>query len=176
LRVDEPVLREALRRAASERRSGVKTDVALVGSPAKKDERRLVRMLMDADDLREHLVEEIRRGELHRGLETERIFNALLEACVRDGRPDLATLAQSLEERDRRLLFEIAFDGIPEATGEEAESCLETLRRRKAEEELASVQRQIEAQPAARDGNSNEMLRLLQRKQELRRRLSDPVN
>ncbi len=176
LRVDEPVLREALRRAASERRSGVKTDVALVGSPAKKDERRLVRMLMDADDLREHLVEEIRQGELHRGLETERIFNALLEACAREGRPDLATLAQSLEERDRRLLFEIAFDGIPEATGEEAESCLETLRRRKAEEELASVQRQIEAQPAARDGNSNEMLRLLQRKQELRRRLSDPVN
>jgi DNA primase len=173
LRVDEPVLREALRRATSERRSEVKTNVALVGSPAKKHERRLVRMLMDADEFREHLAEEIRQGDLHRGLETERILVALLEACGGEDRPDLATLAQSLEERDRRLLFEIVFDGMPEASREEAESCLESLRRRKAEEELANVQRQIDSQPAARDGNSNEMRQLLQRKMELSRRLSE---
>src|SRR6202042_2833109 len=62
LRVDEPVLREALRRATAERRSEVKTNVALVGSPAKKHERRLVRMLMDADEFREHLAAEIRQA------------------------------------------------------------------------------------------------------------------
>jgi DNA primase len=176
LRVDEPVLREALRRAATERRSEVKTQVALVGSPAKKDERRLVRMLMDADDFREHLVDEIRRGELHRGLETEKLFVTLLEACGMEAKPDLAAIAQSLDERDRRLLFEIMFDGMPEASREEAESCLEALRRRKAEEELASVQRQIDAQPAARDGNSNEMRHLLERKMQLSRRLSESAS
>ena len=176
LRVDEPVLREALRRAAKERRGAVKTQAALVGSGAKKDERRLVRILMEEESLREHVVQEIREGELHRGLETEKIFARLLETSGVQGVPDAATLAQSLEERDRRLLFEIMFEGTPEATPEEAESCLEALRRRKAEEELATVQRQIEADPAARAGNSDEIRRLMERKQELRKRLAELAN
>ena len=56
-----------------------------------------------------------RQGELHRGLETEKIFAALLEACAAGERPDMAALAPALEERDRRLLFEIAFEGSAEA-------------------------------------------------------------
>jgi hypothetical protein len=80
-------------------------------------------------------------------------------------------LAQKLGDRDRRLLFEIAFEGSAAATWEEAESCLGVLRRRIAEEELATVQRQIEAQPAERAGAGEELRRLLARKQELRRQL-----
>ena len=68
LRVDEPVLREALRRAAAERRSEVKTQPALAGRAAKPAERRLVQMLMEPSDFRERLSEEIRAHELHRGL------------------------------------------------------------------------------------------------------------
>jgi len=48
------------------------------------------------------------------------------------------------------------------------------LRRRRAEEELATVQRQIETQ-AAVAGSSGELRRLLERKQELRRRLDPPA-
>jgi hypothetical protein len=59
-----------------------------------------------------------------------------------------------------------------ETSWEEAESCLEVLRRRKSEEELAAVQRQIEACGSG-TGDSGEHLRELQtRYLELRRRLA----
>jgi len=175
LRVDQPVLREALRRAATERRSQVKTDAALAGRPGQQAERRLVKLLMEAGDLRTRLVAEIRQDELHRGLETEKIITALLEACTEGQLPDVAALAQTLEDRDRRLLLEIAFEGSPQdAAWEEAESCLEVLHRRRAEDELAAVQRQIEAQPVVAAGQSEDLRQLLARKQELRRRLTEP--
>ena len=172
LRVDEPVLRESLRRAAAERRSEVKTQPGLGGRAAKPAERRLVQMLMEPSDFRERLGEEIRQQQLQVGLETERILGVLLEACASGALPDATSVAPKLAEHDRRLLFEIAFEGGSEASWEEAESCLEVLRRRKSEEELALVQRQIEACAGSASGGDAEQLRALQeRKLELRRRL-----
>jgi DNA primase len=171
LRVDEPVLREALKKAAAERRSEVKTQ-ALTGKPARPAERRLVQMLMEPNDFRDRLLEEIRANQLHMGLETERILAALLEAAP-GAPPEATALGPKLEEYDRRVLFEIAFESGAETSWEEAESCLEVLRRRKSEEELALVQRQIEACAGSGPGGNGEQLRVLQeRKLELRRRLS----
>ncbi|MBI3669501.1 MAG: DNA primase [Acidobacteria bacterium] len=177
LRVDEPVLRESLRRAAAERRSEVKTKPELMARAARPAERRLVQMLIEAEGFRGRLAAELRAGgagELYRGLETERIFDALLAACESGERPDPAALANALPDYDRRLLFEIAFEPAAEPTWDEAESCLRVLYRRQAEAELAAVQKQIESQPAAvANAASNEMRRLLARKQELRRRLAE---
>ncbi len=176
LRIEEPVLRESMRKAASERRSEVKARPELVGRVGKPAERRLVQMLIEAEEFRSQLAEEIRAGELHRGLESERILAVLVEACATGVRPDAADLALALEERDRRLLFEIAFEAAAPPTWEEAESCLAVLRRRRAEEELSSVQRQIESFAAAAGaGAGGELRRLLERKQELRRRLDPPT-
>jgi len=166
LRIEEPVLREALRRAASERRSEVKTRPELVGSGAKPAERRLIQMLLESDNLREKLAAAILAGDLHRGLETEKIFAALLQAAAEGTRPDPTALAPSLDEKDRRLLFEIAFAPPTDASREEAESCLAVLRRRSVEAELFTIQRQIEANPP-----TPELHTLLARKQELRRLL-----
>jgi hypothetical protein len=52
-------------------------------------------------------------------------------------------------------------------TWEEAQSCVEALRQRQAERQLAEVQRSIEANPGA-----PEMRNLLQKKQELMRQLA----
>jgi hypothetical protein len=76
-------------------------------------------------------------------------------------------LAVSLDERERRLFYEILFEEASEPTWEEALSCLDTLRHRQAEKELADVQRSIEASPAG-----PELRNLLTRKQELMRRLA----
>jgi DNA primase len=172
LQVDEPVLREALRRAAAERRSEVKTQ-SLVGKAARPAERRLVQMLMEQNDFRERLGQQISAHQLHEGLETERILGVLLEACATGVLPDATSLAPKLGEYDRRLLFEIAFESGAEASWEEAESCLEVLRRRKSEAELASVQQQIEACTGSASGANGDELRALQaRKLELRRRLA----
>ena len=142
LRVDEPVLREALRRAVAERRSEVKTNPALVGPPAKKAERRLVQMLLEADEFRARLVDEISASHLHEGLETQKLFVVLLEACAGGAKPDLNALAESLEEKDRRLLFEIAFGGTLETTWEEAEDCLRVLRVAQLRPQLRALQEQ----------------------------------
>jgi DNA primase len=168
LRVDEPVLRESLRRSASERRSEVKTKPELLAPVVKPAERRLMHMLVEADGFRERLAREINERGLHRGLETEKIFAALLDAVALGGRPDAAALTEALEERDRRLLFDILFEPASEPRWEEAESCLSALRRQRVEVELAALQREIESRPSPA-----ELRRLLGRKQELHHELSE---
>jgi hypothetical protein len=170
LRIEEPVLRESIRKAASERRSEVKARPELVGRVGKPAERRLVQMLIEADEFRAQLAEELRAEGLHRGLESERILAALIEACATGVRPDAAALAMALEDRDKRLLFEIAFETAAPPSWPEAQSCLAVLRRRRAEEELSAVQREIETIGAAATAGG-ELRRLLERKQELRRLL-----
>jgi DNA primase len=167
LRIEEPVLREAFRKAAAERRGEVKPKAELVSAGPKPAERRLIQMLIDADGFRERLAGEIRAGGLHKSLETEKIFDALLAACTSGARPDPAALAPSLSERDARLLFDLAFENAAEPAWDEAESCLAVLRRRQIESELFSLQQRIEANPPA-----DELRSLLARKTDLRRQLS----
>jgi DNA primase len=162
LRIDEPVLRAALTKAAAERRSEVKTQPELVGKAAKPLERRLIRMLVEAEGFRRELAQRLQEGRLYLGLETEKIFAAAVVAALSE-RPVAATeLGALLEERDRRLFFEILFEEAHEGSWEEAESCLEALRGRQVEKELALLQREIEKNP---DGSV--MRELLARKQEL---------
>jgi DNA primase len=177
LRIEEPVLRESMRKAASERRSEVKARPELVGRVGKPAERRLVQLLIEGDEFRAQLAQELRAEELHRGLESERILEALVVASADGARPDAATLALALDDHDRRLLFEIAFETAAPPTWEEAGSCLAVLRRRRAEEELSVVQKQIESLAVAATAEAgSELRRLLERKQELRRRLAPPVS
>jgi DNA primase len=167
LRLDEPVLRAALSKAAAERRSEVKTQPELVGRAAKPVERRLIRMLAEAEGFRQELAKHLQNAHLYHGLETEKIFAALVIASL-SGQPVQATeVGALLEERDRRLFFEILFEEANEPTWEEAMSCIEALQHRQAERELADVQRSIEANPSG-----TELRGLLEKKQELMRRLA----
>jgi DNA primase len=145
LRIEEPVLREALRKSAAERRSEVHTKPELISRSARPAERRLVQMLIESDEFRARLAQALIAEELHKGLETEAVFAALLPACAEGSRPDATTLATTLEPSASKLLFEIAFEEGAPPTWEEAESCLIQLRRRRVEQELAQVQKDIEA-------------------------------
>jgi len=165
LRVDEPVLREVLRRAAAERRSEIKPQPELLAPAIRPAERRLMQMLVEAEGFRERLAREILTSALHRGLETERIFELLVTKVGE--RPDAATLAAALEERERQMLFEVLFEPSAEATWEEAESCLGVLRNRSLRQELADLQNKIEAKVAPA-----ELTRLLARRLELQRMLA----
>jgi DNA primase len=165
LRVDEPVLREALRRAAVERRGEVKPKAELLAAIVKPAERRLIRMLVEAETFRERLALEIASNALHRGLETERIIEILLAKVSEPA--DAATLAAGMEERDQRILFEVLFDPSLDHTWEEAEACLDFLRNRQIAQELSDLEKQVQAQPPR-----DQLVRLLARKDELRRLLS----
>jgi DNA primase len=165
LRIDEPVLRAALNKAATERRSEVKTRPELVGKTGKPAERRLIRMLVEAEQFKRELAQSLKQSRLYQGLETEKVFAALIIAGL-SGQPMHPTeIGAMLDERDRRIFFEIVFEEANEGTWEEAESCIEALRSRQVEQELAQVQREIEGNP------SGSALRdLLTRKQELLKR------
>jgi DNA primase len=167
LRLDEPVLRAALSKAAAERRSEVKTKPELIGRAAKPVERRLIRMLAEGEGFRHELAQRLQESQLYLGLETERVLAALVTANL-SGQPVQASeVAATLEERDRRMLFEILFEESSDLTWEEAESCVEALHHRRAERELADVQRSIESSAAGPD-----LRALLERKQELMKRLA----
>jgi len=165
LRVDEPVLREALRRAAAERRSEVKPNASLLGPAVKPAERQIIRMLVESDGFREKLAHELAHDALHRGLECERLLDLLISKVGEH--PDPATLAAALEERERRLLFEVLFEPVPEPTWDDAENCLNVLRNRRVEEELAALQKKIEAKPS-----TDELRGLLTRRLELQKQLA----
>jgi hypothetical protein len=124
-------------------------------------------MLAEADSFRRELSQRLSEARLCTGLETEKVFTALIAANLAGSTIEATEIAASLEERDRRMLFEILFEESNEFTWEEAESCLESLQNRQTERALADVQRSIEANPA-----SAEMRTLLSKKQELMRRLA----
>src|SRR6202047_2155269 len=167
LRLDEPVLRAALSKAAAERRSEVKTQPELVARAAKPVERRLIRMLAEGEGFRHELAQQLQQGQLYHGLETEKIFGALIVASLSGQALQATEIAAALEERDRRLLYEILFEATSELTWDEAQSCVEALHHRRAERELSDVQRTIEATPAGPD-----LRALLERKQQLMKRLA----
>jgi DNA primase len=170
LRLEEPVLRAALSKAAAERRSEVKTPPELIGRAAKPVERRLIRMLAEGEGFRRELAQRIQQDQLYLGLETEKIMAALVAANL-SAEPDqpiqASEVATTLQDRDRRMLFEILFEEASDLTWEEGESCVEALHHKRAERELADVQRSIEASPSGPD-----LRALLERKQMLMKRLA----
>jgi DNA primase len=167
LRVDEPVMRAALSKAASQRHSELKIQPELVGHSAKPVERRLIRMLAEAAGFRRELAQRLQAAQLHQGLETEKVFTALVVRGLADEPIEVTEVAAQLEERDRRMLYEILFEEASEPSWEEALSCIQALEHRQAERELADVQRSIEANPPM-----SEMRGLLEKKQDLMRRLA----
>ena len=165
LRVDEPVLREALRKAAVERRSQVQPKAELLAPAVKPAERQLIHMLVEGEGFREKLARELMTNALHRGLESERLMELLISKVGE--KPDPATLGAALEERDRNLLFEVLFEAPSETSWEAAESCLSVLRGRRDEQELAELQKKIEAKVPP-----DELNRLLSRRLDLQRKLA----
>jgi DNA primase len=167
LRIDEPVLRAALSKAAKERRSEVKLQPELVSRSAKPAERRLIRMLAEAEGFRTELAQHLQASQLYHGLETEKIFAALVASGLSGNPFHASEIGAMLDDRERRLFFEILFEESQEPSWEEAQSCLDTLARKQLERELSEVQRSIEANPTG-----PAMKDLLTRKQDLMRRLA----
>ena len=165
LRVDEPVLREELRRAAVERRGEVKPKAALLAPVVKPAERQLIHMLVEAEEFRERLAHDLVADALHLGLESEKILDVLISKVGE--KPDPTALAAALEEKDRRLFFEILFESPAEPTWEEAESCLTVLRSRRDEQKLFELQQQIESKASPAELN-----RLLAQRLELQKKLA----
>jgi DNA primase len=170
LRVDEPVLREALRRAAAERRGEVRPKAELLTPAIVPAERRLMQMLAEPNSIRERLAREVAENQLHHGLESEKIFEILIAGAESGKALDASALAEVLNEPDRKMLFEALFENSQPVNWDEAESCLAVLRQRTVSrelvEELVDLQKKIESKLPF-----DELKHLLARRQELQRKL-----
>lgn len=170
LRVDEPVLRESMRRAAAERRGNVQPKPELLAPAIAPAERRLLQMLAEPNAIRERLARTIAAENLHRGLNTEKIFDALIVEAASDVPLDVAKLAEHLDNSERQMLFEAIFETATEPNWDEAESCLAVLGQRNLVRELvlelAQLQKKIESNLPF-----EELKHLLARRQELQRKL-----
>ena len=170
LQIDEPILRQELRKSAADRRTNIQPRKEFLPGGVKLAERRLVHILIESEEHRGQLAEELAKRGVHRGTETEAVLEGLIGA-VRAGKSlDPTAVAETLPEVDRRRLFEIVFEPSAPATWPEVASCLEALEHRQAELELGEMQRQIEE--ASRRKDSVRVRELLERKQQLRKRLT----
>ena len=68
-------------------------------------------MLAEAEDFKRELAQQsASKGALYQGLETEKIFAALIVAGLSDEPMQATEIGAMLEERDRRVFFEILFE------------------------------------------------------------------
>ena len=176
LAIEEALVREALRRAAVERRSEIKlrpeAAEVLKSGAVKPAERRLLQILLENEEIRADVLKELEDASAHRGAGLEAVFEQVL-ALARAGEAiTLETLSERVGEAERRLLFELSFEERARAAGslEEARSCLAALQRRKLEAKLRELQRGIEQAEQAKDTQA--LRDLLTRKQNLRKELA----
>ncbi|MDA2913078.1 DNA primase [Acidobacteriia bacterium AH_259_A11_L15] len=177
LQIEEALLREELRRAATERRGEMKLrpehKQALEASAVKPAERRLLQILLENEEIRADVLKELEDDAAHRGASLEETFNQVL-ALARAGEPlTVERLAETIGEGERRRLFEMAFESGPAVAGslEEARSCLAAMRRRKLEGELRQLQSDIQEAERAKQGDK--LRELLARKQSLHKALGE---
>ncbi|HET9401695.1 MAG TPA: DNA primase [Candidatus Acidoferrales bacterium] len=167
LLVDEPILRAALKKAVSERRAEFKIQDSSRRLGIRAAERRIIEILVDAEDFRTHLAGVMKSEALYRGLESEGILSALVDSCTDSGKLDIAAVSAKLDENNRRTLMQVVLerDAAAPATLEEAESCLDAIRNLKGLREMADLQQTIGEQIRRREPVREMDLRLLQRKQ-----------
>ncbi|MFQ5927871.1 MAG: DNA primase [Terriglobia bacterium] len=170
LGVEEALLREELRRAASERRSEMRVKPELTPLAVRPAERRLLQIVLENPEIRPDVLKELRDTGAHRGATLEAVFERVLSLEEQGERLEVATLGGQMGEAERRLLFEVAFELTGPGTLEEARSCLAALLERRQEADLRELQQEIEQ--AERSGDRERLGQLLARKHKLRKALT----
>jgi len=184
LGIDSAVLRQELKHAATSR------SVASLKAPAETQvtdaERILVRALASATEMQEseeHIsardgAEEdfdparqarfaLQGDRLYEGLATQALMEALLEAA-----PETSdVMAIAVSEADRNLLAAILMKEDEELSAERLEGAVKALRRIQLRRRLEAVQRELQT---VRRHDPEQLRRLLQEKDRLKRALMDP--
>ncbi|HET7212175.1 MAG TPA: DNA primase [Terriglobia bacterium] len=135
--LDDRLLREELRRAAVERRTGVTSRPREFTASAA--ERKLLRAFLESTEVMDELLPGLVSEGALKGLVTENVFLKLLEARNAGGAADVHNLGESLSAEDQHLLHEslLASDEVPSL--EDAVRFSNALRRRKIERELSAL-------------------------------------
>lgn len=170
LGIQEALLREELRRAATERRTQMRVKPEFAPPEVKPAERRLLQLLLENPEFRPDILKELRDTQLHRGTTLEAVFEQVLTLAEQGVPLDVSALGERVSDAERRLLFTVAFEPTATGTLEEARACLAALEQHRLEADLRELQREIEQ--AEQSGDRDRLGQLLARKDKLRKTLT----
>ena len=143
LRVEERLLREELKRAASEGRQEISVSSARQGAQASPAEKLLLRTFLENEELADEFLEKLLDNGDCEGLATEGIFRQLRERRRRGEKIQFSGLEDSVSPEEQRLVYETLVGAGEAASREEALACCLALRRKKVERQLEMLKMDI---------------------------------
>ena len=163
---------EAFRKAAVDRRP--KVEAPKSGSRIPNAEAMLIRVLLDSEEARQGIGNILEEKGLLEMLGSRTIVSTLLGMIAAGAQPDLASLADRLEESQQRLLAEVVFDNEAKPVSiEEINTYILALERKQLQSERLALQRRIQDAQNAQD--SRLALDLLKKQSELDRELANLI-
>lgn len=163
---------EAFRKAAVERRPTV--EAPATGSRIPNAEAMLIRLLLDSEEARQGIGNILEEKGLLEMIESRTIVSTLLGMIAAGAQPDLASLADRLEESQQRLLAEVVFDNEAKPVSiEEINTYILALERKQLQRQRLALQRRIQDAHNAQD--SRLALALLKEQSELDRELANLI-
>ncbi|MCY3756614.1 MAG: DNA primase [Acidobacteria bacterium] len=112
-------------------------------------ERQLIKVILDRDREAGEIVEQLDRSQVHVGMESEAVFSAMVALYRKEGRVEAERLRESLPgDRERNWISEAVFEEVDQ---QQVDACLEWLERKKVEDEVVRLQRQIVQADRAED-------------------------
>jgi DNA primase len=169
LKVDSRVIREELRRVATDRKHSLDPKHLRAIEDVTIAERQLLELMLASDEVRRAMIANLTAPD-YTELATGAIFTAIIQA-ERDGQPpDFAVLSERLaSDEERALLPALLMSDLAWAGGEDfdtlfkkATQAITSLRRRQIEKRLEQIQ--MELAQAVRDQDNEGIMRLYQEK------------
>ena len=175
LKIDSRVIREEMKRTATNRRDSLDKTRIRSAEDVTKAETQLLELMLAHQEVRRAMASNLTEDD-YLELATGAIFTAVIEIDRGGQTPDFDTLAERLEaEPEREMLPALLMSDLAWVGGDDSDTlfkkateALSSLRKRKLERMLDAIQ--IEIGQAEREQNGDRVLQLYQQKTEIQRR------
>ena len=175
LKIDSRVIREEMKRTATNRRDSLDKSRIRSAEDVTKAETQLLELMLAHEEVRRAMASNLTEDD-YLELATGAIFTAVIEIHRTGRNPDFDALVERLEaEPEREMLPALLMSDLAWVGGDDfdtlfkkATEALSSLRKRKLERMLDAIQ--IEIGQAEREQNGDRVLQLYQQKTEIQRR------
>jgi DNA primase len=176
LKVDSRIIRDELKRAATNRQSSLNANRTRAAQQTTQAECQLLELVLARADVRKAVTSNLSHDDVT-DLATERVFVAVMELEKRQADPTYESLSALLQEDSERemvaglLISDLAWAGCDDfdTLFKKATEAITSLRLRKLERRLDAIQMALGQ--AERERNEDLWVRLYQEKAEVKRRM-----
>ena len=168
LGIEDRLVLQELQDAVRERRKGLRPETLASARGAwivSEAESRLLRSVMDSEDVRRLILDEIEDGDLEISRIAE-VLKTIRELVVKGENVTYPRVASLVSDDARDIITRVAALPHPPATPEEGRGCLMALRAARLQRQMGDIQKRLES-----EGKVEETDDLLRRKVELKRRI-----